>query len=81
MSGATERQGESPDDRSDFDKGFHEGVLSAYREISMWSQARLDRLEPGKSQRMRDDIEHAHVTLLRLLRHRLPQKHYPGVWR
>lgn len=81
MSGATERQGESPDDRSDFDKGFHEGFLSAYCEISMWSQARLDRLEPGKSQRMRDDIAHAHAILLRLLRHRLPQNHYPRVWK
>lgn len=81
MSGATERHGESPDIRSEFDHGFHEGVLSAYREISMWSQARLDRLEPGKNKRMRDDIEHAHVTLLRLLRHRLPPKHYPEVWR
>lgn len=74
-------EGESPEFRSEFDRGFQDGVLLAYREISMWSQARLDRLDPGKNRRMRDDIEHAHATLLRLLRHRLPQKHYPEVWK
>jgi hypothetical protein len=69
------------DNRSDFDKGFHEGMLAAYREISAWSQARLDRLEPGKNQRMRDEIEIAQRSLLHRLRARLPVKFYPECWK
>lgn len=69
------------DIRSEFDKGFHEGVLAAYREVGMWSSARLDRIEPMKNQKMRDEIEFSHRTLLRLLRHHLPASLYPEVWK
>lgn len=69
------------DNRSEFDKGFHEGMLAAYREVSMWSQARLDQLQPGKNQKMRDDIESAHKVLQRRLRHYLPAALYPAAWK
>ena len=68
------------DSRSDFDRGFQDGMRAAYREIKSWSKARLDRLEPGKNQRMRDEIEFAQVTLLHRLRHQLPIQHYPAAW-
>lgn len=68
------------DNRSDFDRGFQDGMRAAYQEIKSWSQARLDRLEPGKNQRMRDEIEFAQVTLLHRLRHQLPIQHYPAAW-
>lgn len=68
------------DDRSDFDKGFQDGMRAAYREVEAWSKARLDRLEPGKNQRMRDEIEFAQVSLLHRLRHHLPIQHYPAAW-
>ena len=69
------------DNRSEFDRGFHDGLLAAYREIESWSQARLDRLDPGKNQKMRDDIETAHKVLLYRLRYHLPPEIYPEVWR
>ena len=69
------------DNRSDFDKGFHEGMLSAYREVSSWSQSRLDMLDPGKNKKMRDDIETAHKVLQYRLRYYLPPEIYPEVWK
>ena len=68
------------DARSDFDRGFQEGMLAAYREVKSWSQARLDRLDPGKNQRMRDEIEFAQASLLHRLRYRLPVQFYPYAW-
>jgi hypothetical protein len=69
------------DNRSEFDKGYQAGVMQAYREVSMWTQARLDRLEPGKSKRYRDEVELASVRLLHLLRYHLPAQHFPEVWK
>lgn len=68
------------DQRTDFDKGYHDGLFAAYREIESWSKARLDRLEPGKSQKMRDEVEQAKISLLHRIRHSLPIRFYPKVW-
>lgn len=69
------------DVRSEFDRGYQEGLAQAYREINAWANARLDRLEPGKNQRMRDEIDRSRVVLLRYIRQGLPASHYPEFWK
>ena len=71
----------SDDDRSEFDRGYQEGLACAYREINAWTNARIDRLEPGKNQRFRDEIDRARVVLLNRIRAALPVKHYPAMWK
>ena len=53
------------DDRSEYDKAFQDGLLFAHREVELWSQARLDRIPPGKNQRLRDEIKHSEKQLLK----------------
>jgi hypothetical protein len=71
----------SDDDRSDFDRGYQEGLARAYRDINAWTNARLDRIDPGKNQRLRDEIDRARVVLLQYMRSGLPVKHYPEMWK
>ena len=52
------------DDRSEYDKAFQDGLLFAHREVELWTQARLDRIPPGKNQRLRDEIKHSEKQLL-----------------
>ena len=83
MSGATDGGGigSAADARSEFDRGYHEGIAAAYRDVAAWSDARLDRLDPGKSKAMRLEIETARALLLHRLRYYLPQRLYPEFWR
>ena len=84
MSGDTKSGGESHsfvDDRTEFDRGFQDGIASAYRTVKTWSNARLDRLEPGKGKTMRLEIESAQIKLLYQLRYHLPTQFYPEIWK
>ena len=69
------------DQRSEFDRGFQEGLAQAYRDINTCANARMDRLEPGKNQKLRDEIDTTRIVLLRYIRAGLPIKHYPEMWK
>jgi len=69
------------DNRSEFDKGFHAGLMEAYNQVDMWCKARLDRLDPGKHKAVRSEVDEARAKILHLLRYHLPAQHFPGVWK
>ena len=69
------------DQRSEFDKGFHAGLMEAYNQVDMWCKARLDRLDPGKHKAVRTEVDEARAKILHLLRHHLPAQHFPDVWK
>lgn len=68
------------DQRSEFDKGFHAGLMEAYTQVDMWCNARLERLGQGKHKAVRSEWENARAKLLFHLRHHLPAQHFPEVW-
>ena len=69
------------DTRSEFDKGFHAGLMEAYNQVDMWCKARLDRLDPGKHKAVRSEVDEARAKILHLLRYHLPAQHFPDVWK
>ncbi len=69
------------DQRSEFDKGFHAGLMEAYNQVDMWCKARLDRLDPGKHKAVRTEVDEARAKILHLLRYHLPAQHFPEVWK
>ena len=68
------------DARSEHDKGYQAGLLEAYKQVKMWSDARIDSIDPGKNAKLRTEIESAQLKLLFRLRQYLPKIYYPEVW-
>jgi hypothetical protein len=62
MSGATNRQGESPA-LSEHDKGFRAGVRATAKEALWQVKAHIQRLEPGRQARVRDALEAVEASL------------------
>jgi|JI9StandDraft_2_1071091.scaffolds.fasta_scaffold25387_2 hypothetical protein len=69
------------DNRSEFDKGYHAGLMEAYNQVDMWCKARLDRLDPGKQKAVRSEVDEARAKILHLLRYHLPAQHFPQAWK
>lgn len=52
---------------TEFEQGYAAGISYACRWIEQYMDTRKGRLEPGKSQRKRDELEHIKKTLIRYI--------------
>jgi len=63
--------------KTEFDQGYEAGINSACRWIDQYIGARIDKIDPRKNQRKRDELDSIRKTLIRYINPRFKIEEVP----